>query len=177
MFEREIETIYEATFFDLESSRLHIELWDLEGFYLNQFIAYNSIPLVEIIDGPLQHQVEMFPYIENFQTGKLVARLDLKINLAEIWDFTLDFIDWKTTNLANTMKPGQVNPQLTIKMSAKGAIRNQVVSPSLQNNKFPYWQRVSSEQIVYRGTYHELKQEEITITLQSKQTLGYSIIG
>ena len=37
IFTREIETIYDATFFELESSRLHIELWDAEGFYLNAF--------------------------------------------------------------------------------------------------------------------------------------------
>jgi hypothetical protein len=106
MFTREITTIYEATFFELESSLLHIEVWDSEGFYLNEFMAYNSLPLAEIIDGPLQHTIEVYPYEKGFVRGKKVATLNLKINLAEIWDFMLDFKDWKTSCLTNLTKKG-----------------------------------------------------------------------
>ena len=51
---RPIETIYEASYFQLEQERLHIQVWDLENYKLNRFIAYNSIPLSEIVDGPMQ---------------------------------------------------------------------------------------------------------------------------
>jgi hypothetical protein len=56
-FTKQIQTVYTASYFQLESERLHIELWDSEGFYLNQFMAYNSIPLIDIVDGPMQHTV------------------------------------------------------------------------------------------------------------------------
>lgn len=91
--------MYTASYFQLESERLHIELWDSEGFYLNNFMAYNSIPLIDIVDGPMGHTVQLFPYIENYQPGKLCATVNLKINLAEIWDFNLEFMDWKSSSI------------------------------------------------------------------------------
>jgi len=53
IFEREINTVYTASYFKLESERLHIEIWDSEGFFLNQFMSYNTIPLIDIVDGPM----------------------------------------------------------------------------------------------------------------------------
>jgi hypothetical protein len=52
--------------FQLEVERLHIEVWDKEDVLLNKFLAYQSIPLMDIIDGPMQHSVQCYPYIENF---------------------------------------------------------------------------------------------------------------
>ena len=85
--------------FQLESERLHIEVWDRESVLLNKFLAYNSIPLMDIIDGPMHHTVQCYPYIENLQPGKLNTTVNLKINMAEIWDYHLEFMDWKTTSL------------------------------------------------------------------------------
>lgn len=76
---------------------MHVEVWDSEGFFLNQFMSYNSLPLADIVDGPMQHTIQCFPYIEDFKPGKLNATINLKMNLAEIWDFHLEFMDWKTT--------------------------------------------------------------------------------
>ena len=83
----------------LEAERLHVQVWDSEGFYLNKFMSYNSIPLFDIVDGPMQHTIDCFPYIENFQPGKLNVSISMKVMLAEIWDFHLEFLDWKTTSL------------------------------------------------------------------------------
>jgi hypothetical protein len=35
----------------------------------------------------------------------LNATVNLKINLAEIWDFYLEFMDWKTSSLKNRDDP------------------------------------------------------------------------
>jgi hypothetical protein len=99
LYENTIETIYMASYFQLESERLHIEVWDKEKFYLNQFLSYNSIPLIDIVDGPMQFPVKLFSYTEGLQPGKLNATVNLKVNLAEIWDFYLEFMDWKTTDI------------------------------------------------------------------------------
>ena len=49
--------MYQASFFQLESERLHVEVYGKNGFYLNDFLSYNSIPLADIVDGPMQHTV------------------------------------------------------------------------------------------------------------------------
>lgn len=54
LYDNLIETIYQASYFQLERERLHVEVWDAEGFFLNQFLSYNSMPLIDIIDGPMQ---------------------------------------------------------------------------------------------------------------------------
>jgi len=43
----------------------------------------------------------------------------MKVNLAEIWDFHLEFLDWKTTSLQNLDNKKQtINPILEIKMDS-----------------------------------------------------------
>jgi len=99
LFDRVIETIYTASYFQLETQRLHMEVWNTESHFLNAFKAYNTIPLIDIVDGPMQHQVQMFAYEEGFRPGKLLQTVNLKVNLAEIWDFYIEFMDWKSTNI------------------------------------------------------------------------------
>ena len=57
LFTKDIRTVYEASFFQLESERLHVEVWNRQGFYCNEFLSYNSIPLMDIVDGPMQHTI------------------------------------------------------------------------------------------------------------------------
>lgn len=64
-------------------------------------MSYNSIPLIDIVDGPMQQTVKMYPYTDKFEPGKLNATINMKVNLAEIWDFYLEFMDWKTTTIQN----------------------------------------------------------------------------
>ena len=163
-FEKEILTVYTASYFQLESERLHVEVWDSENFYLNEFMSYNSIPLVDIIDGPMQHTVQCYPYVENMQPGKLNATINMKINFSEIWDFYLEFMDWKTSSLQNEdKKDDEVNAYIEIKMHSPQAIPPKYTKSEVQKNTFfPYWAKMEGDKgIVFRGTYHELKSEEI----------------
>ena len=85
--------------FQLESERLHVEVWDNENWCLNAWTAYNSIPFVDIVDGKMEHEIKCYPYDEHFKPGKLVATVNLMVKLSEIWDFNLEFMDWKTSSL------------------------------------------------------------------------------
>jgi hypothetical protein len=51
----------------------------------------------------------------------------MKVNLAEIWDFNLEFMDWKTTSLANDEKPGEtLNAYIVITMDTKKNISSSI---------------------------------------------------
>jgi len=41
----------------------------------------------------------MYPITEEFKPGKLEHTVNLKVNLGEIWDFYLEFSDWKTSSI------------------------------------------------------------------------------
>jgi hypothetical protein len=44
-----------------------------------------------------------------------MTSINLKINMAEIWDYHLEFIDWKTTSLQDKDNADRkLNPQLKI---------------------------------------------------------------
>lgn len=54
------------------------------------------------------------------QPGKLNVTVSMKVMLAEIWDYHLEFLDWKTTTLQNQdNKKEVVNPMLEIRMESK----------------------------------------------------------
>ena len=92
-------------------------MWNKNGFYLNEFNSYNSIPLVDIVDGPMQHTVQCYTYGDNMTVGKLNATVNMKVNLAEVWDFFIEFMDWKTTSLKNADKPkDEISSFISIEM-------------------------------------------------------------
>lgn len=142
---------------------MHLEIWDSENFFLNQFMSYNSVPLIDIVDGPMQQTVKMYTYTDKFEPGKCTATLNMKINLAEIWDFSMEFMDWKTTTIQNLdEKKTQYNPFIKIIMDNKLAIKTEVKSEKCTNTFTPYWQLIKGN-LVFRGTYHELKASEIIV--------------
>jgi hypothetical protein len=133
-----------------------VEVWDSEGFYLNKFLCYNSIPLADIVDGAMQHTIQCYPYDDKMQPGKLQCTINMKVNLAEIWDYNIEFMDWKTSSLENTEKPMQISSYLDIDMYSNQALRSNVRSAIQKNTFLPYWAKIEGG-ILFRGTYHELK--------------------
>jgi hypothetical protein len=108
----------------------------------------------------MQHSIQCFTYVENMQAGKLSATINLKINLAEVWDFYLEFSDWKTSSLKDKDRPGtDVSSYMTIEMpdGGPGTVINPIVTSEKEYNNFnPYWKKFA-DGIKFRGTYHQLK--------------------
>jgi hypothetical protein len=101
----------------------------------------------------------------------------MKVNLAEIWDFYLEFMDWKTTSLLNADNKGmEISCFIDISLDSPQAIRKQVKSAVQKNNLMPYWAKIEGG-ILFRGTYHELKSQELILTLYNKNLLGADEIG
>lgn len=58
------------------------------------------------------------------------------------------------------------------------AIDKIVRSETIKNNVLPYWDKMKNGAgILYRGTYHELKAEEIIVTIFQAGTLSDTPIG
>lgn len=99
----------------------------------------------------------MFGYAEGFRPGKLQSTINLKINLAEIWDFYIEFMDWKCTTIQNKDDPKRTyDPYCTIAIDSPQAHTSQVRSEVQYNTNIPYWAKIKNG-IIFRGTYHELK--------------------
>ena len=52
----------------------------------------------------------------------------MKCNIGEIWDFNLEFFDWKTTSLVNTEKSGkdEINPYIVVTMDSPQNIKGTI---------------------------------------------------
>ena len=46
-----------------------------------------------------------------------------------------------------------------------------------EKTNLPYWKTFKPFGIVFRGSYHELKSEELLLTLKQKNMVGSSVIG
>lgn len=117
-----------------------MEVWDTESFYLNKFISYNSIPLIDIVEGSMNHTIQCFPYNDHFAQLKQNATVNMKINFSEIWDFYIEFMDWKTTSIQNKFnKSAEMNSYIEITMSSDQTIEKEVKSEPQKNTFLPYW--------------------------------------
>lgn len=54
IFKTEIDTEHRASYFQLMEERLHMELWDRNGIWLNKFVGYLSIPILDIVSGSVK---------------------------------------------------------------------------------------------------------------------------
>ena len=113
----------------------------------------------------MDHSLEMCPYIDakDFKPDKKTATVNFKMNLAEIWDFYLDFADWKTSNIKNDEKPkSQFSTYVAFELFGVCVIVNKTKSATEKNTFLPYWKQIDKG-LIFRGTYHELKSAELLI--------------
>ena len=103
----------------------HIEVWDKNGFFLNTFLGYESLLLLDVAGGNVRQSVNIYDKMEHDEKGtKLVCTLNFKMVFEEIWDFYLKFLDWRTSNLENELSNTKqtINPRIEIILDDKNAI-------------------------------------------------------
>lgn len=90
----------------------------------------------------------------------------------------IKFVDWRTSSLENRLleNPLPINPKLDFRIDSKMVISNGAFSNVLKNAKLPYWQEVGKG-IIYRGTFSQLQQEFVHLTLSQKAVVGSKPLG
>jgi hypothetical protein len=89
---------------------LHIEVWDYNRLWFNNFVGYESMELMQIADGSTRQQVNIYDKIEKSGEGALKCTLTFKIVFEEIWDFYLQFLDWRISNVEDIYNKKTINP-------------------------------------------------------------------
>lgn len=103
----------------------------------------------------MRQSINIYDKIErDGEFKQMKCTLDFKLLFEEKWDYMINFIDWRTSNLEDrySQKPGTLNPKLEFHLSSKNVIKNKAQSNVLKNTKLPYWQQVGGG-IIYRGTF------------------------
>lgn len=159
VFTSRISNKIECSYFQLLEEHIHIELWDSERWFLNRFLGYESLRLIDVVQGNINQQVNIYDKIErDGEQKQFQAKLNFKLVFEEVWDFLLQFVDFRTSNLENLKANAPqttINPKLEIKLDSKNAINKTTESQTLRNQRLPYWPQVG-QGIVFRGTASEL---------------------
>lgn len=111
-----------ASYFQLMEQHLHIEVWDYNRLWFNSFVGYESIELMAIADGTTRQTVNIYDKIDKAGEGALKCTLSFKIVFEEIWDFYLQFLDWRITNLEDQNSKKSINPQLSLKIKSRNSL-------------------------------------------------------
>ena len=126
-FEAKIECTLQASYFQLLEEHLHIEVWDSSRFFLNTFLGYESVQLLDVAQGSINQSVNVYDKIErDGEFKKLMCTLNFKLVFEEIWDYMIKFIDWRTSNLEDRFqeRPSPVNPKLEFSVTSPNVIAN-----------------------------------------------------
>jgi len=172
----EIETEFRQSYFTLMEQRLHVEVWDKESLWPNKFLGYASIPLIDIIQGSVKQGVTINSPKELKGGGKPLCSVTFNIFFEEIWDFCINFLDWKTSTLVNKYDQKVVNPQCRVTLDSPNALQSTCLSNTIKNQTLAHW-NAFKEGIHYRGTMSDLRNEALNIKLFNNSTFSKMRLG
>jgi hypothetical protein len=67
---------------------IHVEAWDYSRFWLNSFLGYESMLLLDVAGGSMHQTMNIYDKMERDATGKaLKASLSFKLLFEEVWDY------------------------------------------------------------------------------------------
>jgi len=103
-FNTKVEVAFAASYFEMMEQHLHIEVWNSSRFWFNTFIGYESVNMLKLAQGSIKHQINIYDKTErDGEYKQLKCTLNFKFIFEEIWDYMIKFIDWRTSNLENTI--------------------------------------------------------------------------
>ena len=160
-FEKVIDFEIRMSYSMINHQNIMVELWDSHQIWTNEIQCYFTIPLIEIINGNCNVSQFMHKKIEE---TKPFAFIEFICEFEEIWDFNMNFTDFKGSSLIIDNKKNYNINKIEIELS-KGKINHRKsISTNNSNNQYPLWNKFDNS-ILYRGTQTQLENEEITISI------------
>jgi hypothetical protein len=101
-FTKEIDIEIRDSIINLMRQNILIEIWDYNRFKFNNYLGYHLLNIMRIINGNVYQS-----FMVEKKTGKIkkmVAGIEMKIIIQEIWDFVLTMEDWGALNFNNIFK-------------------------------------------------------------------------
>jgi len=92
-FEKIIDIEMRMTYSMMTKQKLMVELWDYNSIWMNNIKAYITKPLIEIVSGDSNIELEMYVKAKHYST------IEFKCIFQEIWDWKLSFINWSVSCL------------------------------------------------------------------------------
>ena len=170
-FDKVIDIEMRMSYAMICAQKLMIEVWDHNSFFMNYILGYHTINLIDIVDGDKNQSYEITRK-ESKKRAVQVATVDFKCIFQEIWDFKLNFINWKAGPIVELKKgkkdddPKILHSQLMIEMDDKRIINghNKAYSDISEDPTSPIWSEFTGA-ILFRGTCYDLENAEVILTL------------
>lgn len=132
LFRMQIKCQVRMSYNQLSHEHFHVEVWDKATWTLNTFLGYESILLADVANGMIKQQLRIFDKTEkNGISNQEVCTLSLLLNFEEVWQFKLNFYDFRTTDLTdrNRQKPkeagkaSEIKPRLKITLETNALLK------------------------------------------------------
>lgn len=123
LFRMHIKCHVKMSYNQLSHEHFHVEVWDKATWTLNTFLGYESILLADVANGMIKQQLRIFDKTEkNGISNQEVCTLSLLLNFEEMWQYKLNFYDFRTTDLTDrnrqkskeSGKLSEIKPRLKI---------------------------------------------------------------
>lgn len=171
-FEKVIEFEIRMSYSMINHQKIMVELWESNQIWTNEIQCYFTIPLIEIVNG----NCNVSQFMHKKQETTPFALIEFICEFEEIWDFNINFTDFKGTSLIIDNKNNYNISKIEIELS-KGIINNRkTISKNNSNNQYPLWNNFDNT-ILYRGTQTQLENEEITISIYNYSPIFNNLLS
>jgi hypothetical protein len=114
-FEKIIDIEMRMTYSMMSKQKLMVEVWDYNSIWMNNIKAYITKPLIDIVNGDCNIELEMYVKAKHYAT------IEFKCIFQEIWDWKLSFINWSVSCLLPPRENG-INDTASVKDGTDGKI-------------------------------------------------------
>ncbi|KRX11165.1 C2 domain [Pseudocohnilembus persalinus] len=156
----EIHCSYEM----IQSRYIIFEGWQYNRWKLNRFLGKTAIPLIQVVQGDLRGSAILK---KAYGDKKGFARIYFLAYFQEIWDFSINFYNWKVYNAVDKYKQPTQNA-LKITLKDKQNYDISLLTKYQQEKEInPSWNNIPGA-INYRGTLDDLENLILEVQLVEK---------
>lgn len=184
-YEKIIDIEMRMTYSMVASQKMMVEIWDYNTFFMNEIKGYITTDLIDIVNGDCNISLDIKQKVEGKKNSIPYARIDFKCIFQEIWDFKLNFLNWKAGCILppkksknDVVKEKYPSTQMKIELAQKacGDRYSESLSEEAKNTDTPMWSNFVGL-ILYRGTVSMLENESLKLTLYNTSGIFDVIIS
>jgi hypothetical protein len=112
---KEIDIEMRMSYSMVTKQKMMVEVWDYYPIWMNEIQCYSTVPLISIVDGDCNVSLELCKRAGKKRPEPFVI-VDFKCTFQEIWDFKLNFLNWKSTSILPPKKKDTSNKKPSSKI-------------------------------------------------------------
>ncbi len=102
-FDKVIDVEMRMSYSMVSSQKMMVELWDYNTIWMNTIKSYCTVDILSIVDGNCNVTVDMLAKEPGKKRPMPYATVEFKCIFEEIWDFKMNFLNWKASSVISPL--------------------------------------------------------------------------